>query len=135
MEVTYIQLVKIDHDNNNIVVESIDGQENIKNYVLDMISTISANIGEREYIFKNGEETMKSYLNDFILNNGRDEIVKHIAQRLLLKESEAQMKYANKIGAEYTLIIGDNECDAGRAQLRNMQNGEQTEVELESFTV
>ena len=95
MEVTYIQLVKIDHDNNKLGVESIDGQENIKNYVMDMISTISANIGEREYIFKNGEETMKSYLNDFILNNGRDEIVKHIAQRLLLKESEAQMKYAN----------------------------------------
>ena len=46
---------------------------------------------------------------------------------------KAQMKYANKIGAEYTLIIGDSEIDAGRAQLRNMQTGEQTEVELDSF--
>ena len=45
------------------------------------------------------------------------------------------MKYANKIGAEYTLIIGDSEIDAGRAQLRNMRDGEQTEVELESFTL
>ena len=54
---------------------------------------------------------------------------------LVGRSLKAQMKYANKIGAEYTLIIGDNECDAGRAQLRNMQNGEQTEVELESFTV
>ena len=54
---------------------------------------------------------------------------------LVGRSLKAQMKYANKIGAEYTLIIGDNEVDEGRAQLRNMQNGEQTEVELESFTV
>jgi len=48
---------------------------------------------------------------------------------------KAQMKYANKIGAEYTLIIGDSEIDAGRAQLRNMQTGEQREVELQNFTI
>ena len=48
---------------------------------------------------------------------------------------KAQMKYANKIGAAYTLIIGDSEIDAGRAQLRNMQSGEQTEVELDSFVI
>ena len=48
---------------------------------------------------------------------------------------KAQMKYANKIGAKYTLIIGDSEIESGRAQLRNMQSGEQTEIELDSFTV
>jgi histidyl-tRNA synthetase len=48
---------------------------------------------------------------------------------------KAQMKYANKIGAKYTLIIGDSEIDAGRAQLRDMQSGEQTEVELDSFEI
>ena len=46
---------------------------------------------------------------------------------------KAQMKYANKIGAEYTLIIGDSEIDAGKAQLRNMKDGEQREVLLDSF--
>ncbi len=46
---------------------------------------------------------------------------------------KAQMKYANKIGAGYTLIIGDSEVDSGKAQMRNMENGEQTEVELDSF--
>ena len=45
------------------------------------------------------------------------------------------MKYANKLGAEYTLIIGDSEIDAGKAQLRNMADGTQTEVELDSFTI
>ena len=48
---------------------------------------------------------------------------------------KAQMKYANKIGAKYTLIIGDSEIDAGRAQLKNMSDGTQTEVELGSFTL
>ena len=48
---------------------------------------------------------------------------------------KAQMKYANKIGASYTLIIGDSEIEAGKAQLRNMSDGTQTEVELDSFTV
>ncbi len=48
---------------------------------------------------------------------------------------KAQMKYANKIGAGYTLIIGDSEIEAGRAQLRNMADGTQTEVELDNFTV
>ena len=48
---------------------------------------------------------------------------------------KAQMKYANKIGARYTLIIGDSECDAGVAQLRDMQDGEQREVSLSDFTL
>jgi len=48
---------------------------------------------------------------------------------------KAQMKYANKISAEYTLIIGDSEIESGKAQLRNMQNGEQTEVDINSFTL
>ena len=48
---------------------------------------------------------------------------------------KAQMKYANKLGAEYTLIIGDSEIEAGKAQLRNMQTGEQREVSLDGFKI
>ena len=48
---------------------------------------------------------------------------------------KAQMKYANKIGAKYTLIIGDSEIDAGAAQLKNMSDGSQTEVQINSFTL
>lgn len=48
---------------------------------------------------------------------------------------KAQMKYANKIGAAYTLIIGDSEIEAGRAPLRNMLDSSQTEVDLDSFTL
>ncbi len=43
---------------------------------------------------------------------------------------KSQMKYANKIGAKYTLIIGDSEIDAGEAQMKNMETGEQIAVKL-----
>ncbi len=48
---------------------------------------------------------------------------------------KAQMKYAGKLGAAYTLILGDSEVESGRAQLRDMQSGEQTEVDIATFTV
>ena len=54
---------------------------------------------------------------------------------LVGRSLKAQMKYANKLNADYTLIIGDSEIDAGKAQLRNMKTGEQTEVELASFVI
>ena len=54
---------------------------------------------------------------------------------LMERSLKAQMKYAAKIGAAYTLIIGDSEAESGRAQLRNMESGEQVEVEIASFTV
>jgi histidyl-tRNA synthetase len=43
---------------------------------------------------------------------------------------KAQMKYADKIGARYTMVLGDNEIEQGKANLKNMDNGEVTEVEL-----
>ena len=43
---------------------------------------------------------------------------------------KAQMKYADKIGARYTMVLGGNEIEQGKANLKNMDNGEVTEVEL-----
>ena len=54
---------------------------------------------------------------------------------LVGRSLKAQMKYANKTGAKYTLIIGDSEVECGRAQLRNMESGEQREVSLSDFTL
>lgn len=47
---------------------------------------------------------------------------------------KAQMKYANKIGAAYTMVLGDSEIESGKARLKNMESGEETEVTLDSFT-
>lgn len=45
---------------------------------------------------------------------------------------KAQMKYANKLGAKYTVVIGDSELESGIVRLKNMESGEQTEVTLDS---
>lgn len=46
---------------------------------------------------------------------------------------KAQMKYANKIGAVYTLVIGDSEVESCRAMLKNMASGEELEIKLDSL--
>ena len=42
---------------------------------------------------------------------------------LLERSVKAQMKYANKIGARYTMILGDDELNSGTAALKNMETG------------
>ena len=46
---------------------------------------------------------------------------------------KAQMKYANKINSEFTVVIGDNELESGKVNLKCMSDGEQNEVELGDF--
>lgn len=45
---------------------------------------------------------------------------------------KAQMKYANKIGALNTIIIGENEINSNSVKIKNMQTGEQTEISLDA---
>ncbi|MBQ1555203.1 MAG: histidine--tRNA ligase, partial [Clostridia bacterium] len=45
---------------------------------------------------------------------------------------KAQMKYANKLGVQYTVVIGDSELESGIVKLKNMETGEQTEVTMDS---
>lgn len=42
----------------------------------------------------------------------------------------ASMKYADKLGAKYTLVLGDNEIESGVVKIKNMETGEETEVSL-----
>ena len=49
---------------------------------------------------------------------------------LVGRSLKAQMKYANKINSAFTLILGDGEISSGSAQLRNMKDGQQTDVDL-----
>ncbi|WP_294751008.1 histidine--tRNA ligase [uncultured Ruminococcus sp.] len=48
---------------------------------------------------------------------------------------KAQMKYANKIGAVYTMVLGDNELECGKAKLKEMESGKEIELLLnDKFT-
>lgn len=42
----------------------------------------------------------------------------------------AQMKYANKLGAQFTLVLGDDELEKGMGVIKNMKTGEKTKVNL-----
>ena len=46
---------------------------------------------------------------------------------------KAQMKYANKLNAKYTVIIGSQEIADGRARLKNMETGQEQEIALEEI--
>ena len=51
---------------------------------------------------------------------------------LLARGLKAQMKYASKINASFTLILGDSEVESKKAMLKNMETGEQKEIDLDN---
>ena len=50
---------------------------------------------------------------------------------LVGRSLKAQMKYADKIGAKFSMVIGGDELAAGKAKVKNMATGETAEVELD----
>ena len=46
---------------------------------------------------------------------------------------KAQMKYADKIGAKFTLMLGDSEIESGKANIKNMKDSTQTEITLDEI--
>ena len=46
---------------------------------------------------------------------------------------KAEMKYANKIGAAFTTILGDDELQNKLIKLKRMSDGEQFEVSLDNI--
>ncbi|MBQ3264201.1 MAG: histidine--tRNA ligase [Ruminococcus sp.] len=44
---------------------------------------------------------------------------------------KAQMKYANKLGARFSMVLGDDEIANGTAKLKHMDSGEQREISLD----
>ena len=45
------------------------------------------------------------------------------------------MKYANKIGARFSAVIGTGELENGTVRLKNMETGEQTETALDAESI
>lgn len=43
---------------------------------------------------------------------------------------KAQMKYADKIGAKFTMVLGDNELQQGKAEMKNMKTGEKRKISI-----
>ena len=47
------------------------------------------------------------------------------------RSAKAQMKYADKLGAKFSCILGENELSQGAAQVKRMQDGATAQVALE----
>jgi histidyl-tRNA synthetase len=99
-----------------------------------LLMTIEANNGpfefEKEldiYIGSIGKEATKKAV--YIINELRKNGISAESD-LLNRSIKAQMKYANKMGAKYSIIIGDNELEEGKVNIKNMDAGEQEEVAI-----
>jgi histidyl-tRNA synthetase len=68
---------------------------------------------------------------DWICKLGLDGI--RVEMDLADKSLKSQMKRANRLGAPYVLILGENELAAGAAVLRNMATKEQTSISLNNI--
>ncbi len=51
----------------------------------------------------------------------------------LARNVKGQFKYANRLGARYTVVIGDDEIKAGVVSLKEMASGQQREVKMENL--
>ena len=51
----------------------------------------------------------------------------------LQRNFKGQFKYADRLGAKYAVIIGDNELETGVAALKDMEKGEQSEVKFDDL--
>ena len=79
----------------------------------------------------------------YILSSGEEENVKALELALNLRKEgfiiekdifersfKAQMKYADKIGARFLLVIGENEISTQIVKIKDMKTGEEKEVKL-----
>ena len=52
---------------------------------------------------------------------------------VLARNLKGQLKYADRIGAKYAVVIGDNELDEGVVILKDMANSTQESVKIENI--
>mgnify|MGYP002519783358 CR=1 FL=1 len=130
---TFIQL-KIEELQEKIDNENVDKYLGLANDILQKVVT----------------EVTQTYVDNLKSTNSFDKeaqkkafnIVKEVRETSLIAECDivgrslrAQMKYADKIGAKYVVVLGDNEIESGVAKLKNMKSGEQTEIKLDDSFV
>ena len=52
---------------------------------------------------------------------------------LLARNLKGQLKYADRINAKYTIVVGDNELDEGKLAVKDMMNSSQEFVEIDKI--
>ena len=82
------------------------------------------------YITTIGEEAKKKSFE--LLDKLRDTELKAEID-YLDRSVGSQMKAADRMNADYTIIIGGNELNSGQATVRNMESGDETEINLDNL--
>ncbi len=54
---------------------------------------------------------------------------------LALRSVKAQMKFANKLNAKYSVVLGDDEIANNKATIKNMETGEITETTIDADSI
>ena len=102
--------------------------------LLLMLDNLNIDLGGQDvpdiYIGHIGEKA-DMFVQNLVLKLRREGVA--VERDYMNRSVKAQMKYANKIGARYTVVLGDNEIEAGKAGLKNMETGEVTEVNLDAL--
>lgn len=95
MKIIYHRLYKIDILEQEVSLQDFAKNDNVNNYIIELLENVSDNDGDREYIFEEGSLTMRTYLENLISNESdidRDITSKNIADRLLQEETARQKK-------------------------------------------
>ncbi len=58
-----------------------------------------------------------------------------VERDLMGRGVRAQMKYASKIGAAYTIVIGTDEIEKGQVKIRDMETGKERECPLDPYSI
>ena len=96
--------------------------------VLESIGKIPEDNEKPEIFIANIGADADLFVQKLIFDLRKDGI---LAERDYLARSvKAQMKYANKLEAKYSAVIGDDDISAGKANIKNMETGESAEVEF-----
>ena len=71
----------------------------------------------------------------FVLKLARELRAKGITAEMdtLARNIKGQFKYADRLNARYTLVIGDNELEKGVVSLKDMVKSEQREIKIEDI--
>ena len=97
---------------------------------------------EEEGVELNPEPRVELYIGTLgeKVKAGAYKIVDSLRQAGIIVETDymdrsvrAQMKYANKLDAKYTLIIGENELNENLVRIKDMDSGEQKDVVLDNI--
>lgn len=54
---------------------------------------------------------------------------------LLKKSTKAQMRRADRLGAKYVMVLGEHELRSGKVTIKNLVNGQQTEITLDAKNI